>query len=227
MPEKKVAFDEFVKNVRPDAKSTEPIVYLSGFLGESPVEGHIRVYADVSLNQFVDIPKNAVAHSVPMTKEESSFGGSHLWVKQNEVASNPMPGSPFLHGDIYNQYRRDLYQPAPAAAKELLPHCTVNGAGITNFVPTHPGLDCGKSIFFRCAAPFDERFAQYGTVAGNERIPGNLGPTNRPAECGISIGKFLCHLPPFYTQDCPYVTPFANTTETQPYRAAAFTPYYR
>jgi hypothetical protein len=118
--------DKFVKNVRPDAKAADPILYLNGYVGESPVEGHYRIYTDQALNQFLDVPKNAIAHSVANTKEENSLGGSHLWIRQNDLAGKSASGGSFLEGDVYNQYARNVYQPSPMGTTYLFQHCGNN-----------------------------------------------------------------------------------------------------
>lgn len=225
MPEKKIAVDEFVKNVRPDAKSTEPIVYLSGFVGESPVEGHIRVYADVALNQFVDIPKTAIAHSTPLTKEESSLGGSHLWVKQNEVASNPMPGSPFLHGDIYNQYRRDLYQPTAPAGAEMHYACGQNPVVVTqNYNPTQLPHDCGKTQG-RFLCPLPPQPWEYNRIFYTTQV-GLVTVYCRSAidACGTTLPTDTT----IYQRPVETTTIYQRPVETLAqgtYRAGAFNPY--
>jgi len=110
----KIVLDSFVKNVRPDPKATDPIIYLCGFLGDSPVEGNVRVYADPQLSSFVDVPRSAILHAVQNTPEEDTLGGSKLWIKQADIANQSPLGSSYLEGDIYTNYATNMYQPAGA-----------------------------------------------------------------------------------------------------------------
>lgn len=110
----KIVLDSFVKNVRPDPKATDPIIYLSGFLGDSPVEGNVRVYADPQLSSFVDVPRSAILHAVQNTAEEDPLGGSKLWIKQSDIANQAPLGSSYLEGDIYSNYATNMYQPGSA-----------------------------------------------------------------------------------------------------------------
>ena len=117
-----IKYDAFVKAVRPDPKSTENTVYLEGFIGESSVSNHFRLYSDASLNDFVEIPTDAVIHSIAHSKEESPLGGSKLWVKQDAIYTygNPAmtnrPQGSFLDGDLYQGYMDSMYQPDASGA---------------------------------------------------------------------------------------------------------------
>ena len=117
-----IKYDAFVKAVRPDPKSTENTVYLEGFIGESSIPNHFRLYSDASLNDFVEIPTDAVIHSIAHSKEESPLGGSKLWVKQDAIYTygNPAmanrPQGSFLDGDLYQGYMDSMYQPDASGA---------------------------------------------------------------------------------------------------------------
>ncbi len=116
-----IKYDAFVKAVRPDAKSTEDTVHLEGFIGESSVPDHFRLYSDASLNEFVEIPTDAVLHAIANSKEESPLGGSKLWIKKSAVYTygNPAmtnrPQASFLDGDLMQGYMDSMYQPDAGA----------------------------------------------------------------------------------------------------------------
>jgi hypothetical protein len=116
-----IKYDAFVKAVRPDAKSTEDTVHLEGFIGESSVPDHFRLYSDASLNEFVEIPTDAVLHAIANSKEESHLGGSKLWIKKSAVYTygNPAmtnrPQASFLDGDLMQGYMDSMYQPDAGA----------------------------------------------------------------------------------------------------------------
>jgi hypothetical protein len=111
-----IQYDAFVKAVRPDSKATESTVFLEGFIGESSLADHFRLYSDASLNDFVEIPTNAVVHSIANSKEESALGGSKIWVKKDAIftygnpAMDNRPQASFLDGDLYQGYMDNMFQ---------------------------------------------------------------------------------------------------------------------
>ncbi|WP_128544666.1 hypothetical protein [Larkinella soli] len=106
----KYEFDEWVSSVRPDPRNTEQITLLQGFLGPSSEEGHVRVYSDETLSNFVEIPDEAILYALKLTAEESPLGGSKLWIQSGAILTygDPKaaarPKSTFLEGDIMQQY---------------------------------------------------------------------------------------------------------------------------
>lgn len=52
----KYTYDEWVGQVRPDPRNTDPLTLLQGYIGPSSESGHIRVYSDETLNSFVEVP---------------------------------------------------------------------------------------------------------------------------------------------------------------------------
>lgn len=102
--------DDWVGAVRSDPRNTEQLTVLQGYLGASSETGHVRVYSDESLNNFVEVPDDAVVHAVKMTPAESSLGGSKLWLRTDAVVTygDPKaanrPRTTFLEGDLMQQY---------------------------------------------------------------------------------------------------------------------------
>lgn len=187
-----IVFDEFVKSVRPDPKSTDQIVYMNGFVGESPIEGHIRVYSDISLNNFTDIPRNAVAHVAANPRDGNIIGGSSLWIRRSELADKgaAAPAGSFLEGDIYSNYARNMYSPvAPSPRGFTLPTvCTTNPSHCYPCSETcRPTLipPCGFSHHASC-----QIFCP--------------PPTNRTICCpGFSYHSACCPVLTFHSACCP------------------------
>ncbi|MBC7776571.1 MAG: hypothetical protein H7246_14145 [Phycisphaerae bacterium] len=105
-----VRFDAFVENARPDPKSTEKLVLLQGYIGKSDLNGHIRVYSDPELSDFIELPEKDICYADPISTEEDPLGGSRLWVRKTTVftAGNPNQAnrvkSSFLEGDIMRAF---------------------------------------------------------------------------------------------------------------------------
>jgi len=102
--------DDWVGAVRSDPRNTDRLTMLQGYLGTSSETGHVRVYTDESLNDFVEVPDDAIVHAVKMTPAESSLGGSKLWLRTDAVVTygDPKaanrPITTFLEGDLMQQY---------------------------------------------------------------------------------------------------------------------------
>ncbi len=102
--------DDWVGAVRSDPRNTDQLTVLQGYLGASSESGHVRVYTDESLNDFVEVPDDAVVHAVKMNPAESALGGSKLWLRTDAVVTygDPKaanrPKTTFLEGDLMQQY---------------------------------------------------------------------------------------------------------------------------
>ena len=107
---KNLRYDDFTASVRPDPKSSGQLALLCGYIGKSNMEGHVRVYLDEELNNFVEVPEGDILHCIPHEKSEDPLGGSRLWVKQSTVVTfgDPAlanrPKSSFLEGDLMSSY---------------------------------------------------------------------------------------------------------------------------
>jgi hypothetical protein len=133
-----IRFDDFIKLVRPDPGKTEPISLLNGYVGESSSEDKIRLYADSSLAEYVDIAKADILHSIP--NNDDPLGGSQLWVKQSASISHNA-GTDFAQGDMYNDYMGNMYSPGDAAsmgAGAISAVCTIGPTLLTRNIICRP-----------------------------------------------------------------------------------------
>ena len=80
-----IALDDWVARLVPDPKDTPGLQLLSGYLGASPEERHVRLYLDEELSRYVDIPEEAIRHTRELPPEQSPLGGSLLWVDRGAV----------------------------------------------------------------------------------------------------------------------------------------------
>ena len=106
----KYTYDDWVGQVRPDPRNTDQLTLMQGYIGQSSESGHIRVYSDESLNNFVEVPEDAIVHAQQLSQDESSLGGSKLWLRSDAVIvygdpkSANRPKTTFLEGDLMQQY---------------------------------------------------------------------------------------------------------------------------
>ena len=102
--------DAFVKGVRPDPKSAEELVVVQGYIGDSDLPGHVRVYSDAALSDYIDLPEQEVLYYDSVKHEEDPLGGSRLWVRKTTVFTTGDPRhanrvkSSFLEGDIVRAF---------------------------------------------------------------------------------------------------------------------------
>ncbi|MEM6319077.1 MAG: hypothetical protein AAF960_15495 [Bacteroidota bacterium] len=152
---KGLKMDAFVNSVRPDPNSSEKLQLLQGFLGKSNVDGHVRIYFDEALNNFVEIPENDIIHALPCDKSENPLGGCRVWVKKSTVVTfgNPQmgnrPKSSFMEGDIMSAYRN-----AGMAGLTPFPDGPIGGPGNPNPFPNPQSLVDGcPSRMIDCGVP--------------------------------------------------------------------------
>lgn len=105
--------DEWIKKIVSDPKESPSVSLITGFIGDSSEEGHVRVYFNLELSQFLDIKEEDILHSVELSSDESSFGGSKLWIKKSSEVLSGDPSkerikAKFFEGNIYNAYNDSL-----------------------------------------------------------------------------------------------------------------------
>ncbi len=98
-----------VQNVVGDPNQLPNATVVVGLVGESPVDGCIRVYTNTELNSFVEIARADVLHQQPFP-EETGLGGSYLFIRRDaevtvtRTQSQKMEAE-FLRGPIASSYK--------------------------------------------------------------------------------------------------------------------------
>ncbi|MBC7776572.1 MAG: hypothetical protein H7246_14150 [Phycisphaerae bacterium] len=117
--------DAFIRSVRPDPKSNDELVMLQGYIGDSDLDGHLRVYSDPALSDFIELPERDVLYCDPVNTDEDPLGGSRLWVKKTTVFTTGDPRhanrvkSSFLEGDILRAFGNQGGNIPTVVAKEF------------------------------------------------------------------------------------------------------------
>ena len=78
--------DELIDDLIPDPSQHEPVTALSGFLGKSTQAGHWRLYLTPELDQYVEIPEDAILRTKPSPASGPTLAGSIVWIR----ASTPL-----------------------------------------------------------------------------------------------------------------------------------------
>jgi hypothetical protein len=100
-------FDDFVQAARPNVKDKNPLVFVQGYIGKSPVANSIRVYTDPSLNNFIDILTADIVHSLKVTDDPLGLGGSRIWIKL--PTSDDKTANSYLAGNLYDDFIKKVY----------------------------------------------------------------------------------------------------------------------
>jgi hypothetical protein len=80
----------FIRQIVSDPKNVPDVTLLTGYLGASSEEGHERLYLSPDLSNYVEIPKAAILHQVPLPAEQDAHGGVTLWVKKDAALQYKM-----------------------------------------------------------------------------------------------------------------------------------------
>lgn len=116
---KALRFDDFVGAARPDPDRPQPLIMLTGYVGRSDAEGRLRIYADASLNSWLDAAEDDVVHSAPIA--DSPLGGSHVWLR-GTAAITPGAAVPASPEPVQGEEARP--EARAAAAIPTIPECT-------------------------------------------------------------------------------------------------------
>jgi len=100
----------FVDQVVKDPNNPPNALLLQGYLGASSEENHVRLYLDPQLSDYVEIPEDAVLHTVDTSAEQSPLGGSYVWINADAQlthgkAGGDRPKAKFLEGRIQQQFQ--------------------------------------------------------------------------------------------------------------------------
>lgn len=107
--------DAWVTKLAADPAKNPETVLLTGYIADAPDNQSIRVFLDPQLQQWVDVPVDAILHREEIPRTVSVLGGSHLWLKRaswvnckrGEVAPDPQ-------AQQYQYWGQTCSQPTPA-----------------------------------------------------------------------------------------------------------------
>ncbi len=193
--------DEFVSKIVTDPKNPPNTLLLKGFIGASSEAGHIRLYMDSALSDYVEIPESAVLYAQQLTKEESPLGGSNVWIQRDaSLIHGPIlaarPKASFLEGRIMTTHACAV-QGRPFLPKTVMITCTDVGPCPTDAC-TNFGPKCHTQTVVTCPAPCP--------------IPTQSG-TTCPAPCPTpTLDGPNCPTTPGFTCSGPSCPTTADTT---------------
>jgi hypothetical protein len=84
------SYDDFVSKVIKDPENPGRPIFLTGFLGASSKKNHVRLYTDLSLRDYFEIPEDGILHMTKVSARESTLGGTYIWVAEDTcIVSSP------------------------------------------------------------------------------------------------------------------------------------------
>ncbi|MET0646829.1 MAG: hypothetical protein ABW208_09430 [Pyrinomonadaceae bacterium] len=145
-------FDDFVARLVPDPTDSPDLLLLSGYLGVSSEEGHVRLYQDEELSCYVEIPREAVRRAQALTTEQSPLGGSLVWVERKAELMHGRAGAEpgaasFLEGWLEDEYTEVTAAFGGGGAGQQVARPAARGAGPGGGI--YPSVPCITPLISR------------------------------------------------------------------------------
>jgi hypothetical protein len=147
----------FVNRIVKDPLQPPDAIVLSGYLGSSSEPGHTRVYFDLQLSSFVEIPDDAILHVEETATGDSPLGVSYVWIKRDATLVHGRPGpervrAKFLEGPIAQMGAGMGGEAVGAPMLPLTVGPPCGGTYLAALCPTHLPA-CGPTPLIHCATP--------------------------------------------------------------------------
>jgi hypothetical protein len=198
-PKAKLEEDAIVSALRPDPTAEAPgTVALQGYLGRGAAEGTWRLYLSTELDEFVELPEEAIRHSEKLPDEQ----GTRVWVDRStslqlkRVTSQTVEAE-FLAGPITRgPLTQAVTQVAGGAAAALRPYPSL----LWQCWPTLSRcpsqlIVCFPSATFRCPSRIDacpsewiECFPSVGGCPSGLRCPSGVVCPSAVDACPSALG---------------------------------------
>ena len=73
---------KFITTIVKDPKNPPRLQVIQGFIGRSSEARHVRIYLDMALRRYVDIPTAGVVHSELIRSANTTVEGVYVWVTE-------------------------------------------------------------------------------------------------------------------------------------------------
>lgn len=73
----------FIDRLTPERGAPPKLRMLQGYIGRSPEKGSIRMYLDIELRRYVDIPESGIEHFEDFRTKENPLASVLVWVNQD------------------------------------------------------------------------------------------------------------------------------------------------
>src|SRR5882724_967944 len=141
---KKPRRENFISKIVKDPTNPPKTILLRGYLGDSSEEGHTRLYLDPQLNNYVEVPDEAILHEEDVPKEQSPLGETYVWIDQDAQV---------IHGAAGPQRQKSKFLEGPIAAAAAGPGLGPAGPIFTFICTPPPSLGCPITPIHGCPPP--------------------------------------------------------------------------
>lgn len=111
----KIREDDFVHNIVSDPADPPDTLLIIGFGGRSPEAAHTRIYLDVLLSSYVDVPDEAILFAREIPREQSPLGGWYVWARRDAELVERLRSANRTFQQVQQDYLTEL-QPSSALA---------------------------------------------------------------------------------------------------------------
>ncbi len=137
----------FVEVLAADPANIPDVVLLNGFVGNSALEGYTRLYLNAVLNEYYEIPSEAILHTAAAASSNNPLETAYVWIKADaelirkgkSVADTKLS---FFNGPIQSA------QAASAAANAAQAAVAAGPTGVLNC--TQALALCGNTAWQGC-----------------------------------------------------------------------------
>jgi hypothetical protein len=88
----------FVARVIQDPKHPPSVALLAGFPGAAAQPGHTRLYLDLELRSYLDLPDESILHHEGIPGPAAALGATFVWIARGDRARQAQAG--FLRGSL-------------------------------------------------------------------------------------------------------------------------------
>lgn len=206
-------YDSWVDEVVKDPSNPPASRLMQGFVGKSSIEDHFRLYLDVELTYYADIPLSSLLYAQSLNDE---LGGSKLWISaEADIKTGPQTSDSrnknrFLEGNIIGSHTSgdtEFYQEGKDESTGLCPsgwgnftcqytrhvRCTVTNSACSNqrseSKEESTGLCPSGWGNFTCQYTRHVRCTVTNSACANERMDASEESTGL---CPSGWGNFTC-----------------------------------
>lgn len=101
--------DDLIQQLVETGVSQEDVKVVVGFFGESDSAGYKRLYLNLELNEYLEIPTTNILYTFSLRTSENPLGGTMIWIKKelnikHVRLSSLQTQNDFLKGDIMDKF---------------------------------------------------------------------------------------------------------------------------
>ena len=73
----------FISKLVKKAEQPPRVKTVRGYIGDSDKRGYVRIYLDIELRRYVDIPQDSIVHAEAIPETVMPLGCAYVWVQED------------------------------------------------------------------------------------------------------------------------------------------------